>query len=292
MIERKSKHSKIKNTGLIFEFLVRQVTSDLLTNDKNNHAVKIIKEFFNNKKELGKEIQLYNTLMNEKFKSDKKADFLIAETIRTYRQFVNQKELKKEKYNLIKEIKQYYNLQRFLSSKVDNYKLFASVYKLFENSKDMSPGEKTEVYFTILEHVTSNPKLSTDISLSNISKYKNTLSEDKDLRILSYRYLLEKFNNKYSTLDGNQRTLLKAYINNISNTNSLKEYINERLPFIKKELIKYKNEVKGEVAKIKLKEAINSINKFCNVDSKSKIVDDAVVIQLMRYYELIKELKK
>ena len=232
MIERKSKHSKIKNTGLVFEFLVRQVTSDLLINNKHNHAVRIIKEFFNNKTELGKEIQLYNTLIAEKFKSDKKADFLITETINTYRKFINQRLLKREKYNLIKEIKQYYDLQKFLSSKVDNYKLFASVYKLFENSKGMSPSEKTEIYFTILEHVTSNPKISKDISLSNIAKYKDTLSEDEDLRILSYRYLLEKFNKKYSVLDNNQRTLLKAYINNISNTNSLKEYINKKLPLI------------------------------------------------------------
>jgi len=292
MIERKSKHSKIKNTGLVFEFLVRQVTSDLLINNKHNHAVRIIKEFFNNKTELGKEIQLYNTLIAEKFKSDKKADFLITETINTYRKFINQRLLKREKYNLIKEIKQYYDLQKFLSSKVDNYKLFASVYKLFENSKGMSPSEKTEIYFTILEHVTSNPKISKDISLSNIAKYKDTLSEDEDLRILSYRYLLEKFNKKYSVLDNNQRTLLKAYINNISNTNSLKEYINKKLPLIKKELIKNKGKIREKVVKIKLKEAINSINKFCKVGSKSKTVEDDVVVQMMRYYELIKELKK
>ena len=117
------------------------------------------------------------------------------------------------------------------------------------------------------------------------------LKEDEDLRILTYKVILEKFNSKYSTLSKNQRSLLRNYINNISNTNSLKEYMESKVVVIKEELKKLTPGIKNKVVKIKLKEAINSINKFCSVGN-GKVVKDSSVVQMMRYFELIKELKK
>ena len=82
-----------------------------------------------------------------------------------------------------------------------------------------------------------------------------------------------------------------TYINNISNTNSLKEYIEKQVPIIRKELKQYKKKVDDKITKIKLNEAINSIDKFC-IAKHTKVAKDSTVIQMMRYYELIKELKK
>jgi len=285
MQDAKIKHSKIRNTGLLFEFLLRQVTADVLNKDNDSIALKIVKEKFNENTELGKELALYNTLINKKYNSDKKADYFITEVIKVRHSF-NNSALKREKYNLIKQIKENYNLQKFLSSKVPNYKLYASIYKLFEFNNSLSPDEKTESYFNLVENITTiNKKLNLSDSINA------KLPDDEDLRIITYRTLLEKFNQKYSHLNSHQKNLLRAYINNVSNTNSLKEYINKHLPMIKKEIRSHIKNIDEKIVKIKLKEAINSINKFCSV-SKSKNVKDNVVVQTMRYMELLKELKK
>ena len=286
MQDAKIKHSKIRNTGLLFEFLLRQVTADVLNKDNDSIALKIVKEKFNENTELGKELALYNTLINKKYNSDKKADYFITEVIKVRHSF-NNPALKREKYNLIKQIKENYNLQKFLSSKVPNYKLYASIYKLFEFNNSLSPDEKTESYFNLVENITTIDK---KLNLSDSVDAK--LPDDEDLRIITYKTLLEKFNQKYSHLNSHQKNLLRAYINNVSNTNSLKEYINKHLPTIKKEIRSHIKNIDEKIVKIKLKEAINSINKFCKVDGKSKNIKDSVVIQTMRYMELLKELKK
>jgi len=287
--KNKTKHSKVKNTGLLFEFLLRQLTVDVLNGNKNSGALNLIKKRFNENTELGKELRLYNALLITNFKSDKKADFLIAETIGS-RKKLNNSLLKRERYNLIKEIKQKFNISNFLSSRVNDYKIYASIYKLFENNSSMNPEEKTEVYFNILENVTSNSKKESNIQFSSLIKNKDKIKED-DIRILSYKILLEKFNKKYSTLDKFQKSLLRAYINNVSNTNSLKEYIAEKIPYVEKEIKKYSRNIKDKVVKIKLKESINLLGELVSNKNK-KLVDDKIVVSFMRYYELLKELKK
>ena len=281
---RKLKHNKIRNTGLLYEFLIRQVTADALSKLDNIKGVNIIKQRFNERTELGKELALYSILVNKKFNSDKKADYFINEVV-SERKKLNSSILKREKYNFIKEVKNHYNLEKFMSSKIKNYKIYASIYKLFEYIESISPEEKTEAHFNLIEHVTTKEE---NIKLSETVK---GLPDDEDLRILTYKTLLEKFNQKYSNLNYPQKSLLRAYINNISNVNSLKEYIQKVTPAIKKELKQHSHKLQDKVVQIKLAESIKSIDKFCN-PGKSKIVKDSVVIQTMRYMELLKELKK
>jgi len=253
-------------------------------NKKNDSkAAHMIKQRFNERTELGKELALYNIIINKKFSSDKKADYFINEVINE-RKKLNSSTLKREKFNLIKEIKNIYDLPNFLSSKVKNYSAYASIYKLFEYN-NISPVEKTESHFNLVEHVTTRNKTNIESSLTAI------LPKDEDLRILTYKTLLERFNAKHSNLNYPQKSLLRAYINNVSNVNSLKEYIEKIIPAIKKELKQHSNKLQDKVVQIKLAEAINSIDKFCGV-GKSKLVKDNVVVQTMRYMELLKELKK
>ena len=281
---RKVKHNKIRNTGLLFEFLLRQITSDVLNKDQNSKAVEIVKQKFNENTELGKELALYNILITKKFQSDSKADYFINEVMKT-RGDLNNSTLRREKYNLIKEIQSHYNLQKFMSTKVPNYKTYASIYKLFEY-KSLSPDEKTESFFNIVEHVTTKEK---NVKLSEtVTK----LPDDEDLRILTYRTLLEKFNQKYTKLSGAQKNLLREYINNISNTNSLKDTLTQIVKELKQDLKTHSKNLKDKVVKIKMQEALNSIDKFCGVNDKSNAVKDEYVTQTMRYLELLKELKK
>ena len=278
----KFRHSKLRNAGLLFEFLLRQVTVDVLNKKKESPAIKIIKKQFNEHTEIGKELTLYNLIVSRKFKSDKKADFFLSEVLRQ-RQKLNNSVLRREKYNIIKSIKEHYDINKLFSSKVPNYKVYASVYKLFEGLNELSADEKTESYFIILENITTMNTKKTDIFIHEEMK-------DKDLRILSYKALLEKFNKKYSNLSDVQKNILKEYISNISNTNNFSSFVANQLPILKVKLNKKVNKIKDKVLKIKLKEAINCVDKFCLNESKQ--TDDNSVVQLLRYYELDKELNK
>ena len=197
------KHSKLKHTGLLFEFLLRQVTVDVLNKQKNSKALQIIKKRFNENTEVGKELALYTALMNRKFKSDKKADYFLSEVLRQ-RHSLNNSQLKREKYNIVKEISTIYNSKDLFSSKVNNYVVYASIYKLFEGINTISADEKTESYFNIVEQITTKTKVE------NKSFVPTEL--DKDVRVLSYRVLLEKFNKKYTNLSKQQKDILKLFM--------------------------------------------------------------------------------
>ena len=275
------KHSKLKNTGLLFEFLLRQVTVDVLNKQKNSKALKLIKKRFNEHTEVGKELALYTALMNRKFRSDKKADYFLSEVLRQ-RQSLNNSQLKREKYNIVKEISTIYNSKDLFSSKVNNYVVYASIYKLFEGINTISADEKTESYFNIVEQITTKTKVE------NKSFIPTEL--DNDVRVLSYRVLLEKFNKKYTNLSKEQKDILKEYINNISNTNKFHMIVEKKLTTLRETLSKKIPKVKDKVLEIKLNEAVNCMGKFCASDTK--VAEDKSVVQLLRYYELDKELNK
>ena len=278
----KFRHSKLRNAGLLFEFLLRQVTVDVLNKKKDSPAIKIIKKQFNEHTEIGKELALYNLIVTKKFKSDKKADYFLSEVIRQ-RGKLNNSVLRREKYNIIKSIKEHYDINKLFSSGVPNYKVYASTYKLFEGISELNADEKTESYFIILENVTTISDKKTDTFIHEEMK-------DKDLRILSYKALLEKFNKKYTNLSEAQKQVLKEYISNIANTNNFSSFVENQIPILKDKLNKKVNKIKDKVLKIKLQEAVNCVDKFCLNESKQ--TDDNSVVQLLRYYELDKELNK
>ena len=101
-----------------------------------------------------------------------------------------------------------------------------------------------------------------------------------------------KINQKYSKLNLSQKNLLREYINNVSNTNSLKETLSQIVSELKEDLKTHSKNLKDKVVRIKMNEALKSIDKFCGVSDKSNKVKDVYVVQTMRYLELLKELKK
>jgi len=277
------KHSKIRNTGILFELLTRQITVDVLNNNKNTQAADLLKEFFNKNTQLGKEYELYRALTTENYKSETKANHLVNAVV-IARKKLNESSLKREKYNLIKEIKKKYNVNDFFMARIPNYKVSASIFKLFNLTENSNPTDRTENKFTIIEHITRK-KLSAKIKKKTLSE--SFQKQEKDLRLLAYGILVEKFNKKYSSLSASQKKLLKEYINNISNTNSLKEFIEAETTKVKKQLKSHLPNVDDKVTKIKLNEAVNQADTLM----KGRIVEDKQVITLMRYYQLVKELK-
>lgn len=279
------KHSKIKNTGILFELLSRQITVDLMSGGEKSKAVEMLKEFFNEKTELGKENQLYQVLLKENYNSSRKAEKLVEVVIKS-REKLQNKKLRVEKYNLIKQIKENYNVEDFFRARIPNFKVYASIYKTFlaETTNLFNPADEVESNFCIVEHLTRNKVKKVTKESESISDYKK---EDKDIQVLSYQMMVENFNGKYKSLNAMQRNLLKEYINNISNTNSLREFVNGEVKKVKQILTKILPKVEDDITKIKLSEAIKQTGTL----SKGKIVKDKQVVSLMRYYELIKELR-
>jgi len=277
------KHSKYRNTGILFELLVRQTTADLLEN-KDSKAVKILKKYFTNT-DLGKEYNLYNTLVTSKKLTESKAEVLISTVVDQYKK-IDFETTNRLKYNLIKEIKRHYKLEEFFKAKVDNYKSYASIYTIFESqySKQSDTKQLVANKITLLEKISREYIKNKKVPASLVEEL---MKEDKEIRLMTYKILVEKFNDKYGTLSTKQKGLLKEYISSISDTTTLKESLNKRLSSIKKELISLSKSVESPVISIKLNEVIKLISPI-----KENIgVKDETITSILQYYDLIDELK-
>ena len=279
----KIKHSKYKNTGLLFELLVRQITADTL-NGGESHSLNILKKSFANT-ELGKEYKLYETLFKNKNISEGKAEITLNTILEATRK-LNRSALRREKYNLINEISKHYNINEFFRHQVPNYKGYAAFYKLIEiyNSDKLSETDAIiDNKITILESLTERPvspkKVKQDL-VEEFAKY------DKDLRVLTYKVMLEKFNGKYANLNKGQKRVLKEFMNSIDNTPRLKEIYNNKINEVKKVLKLQAKKVKDDATKIKLLEVVKLLKE---IDKNSRINNDDL-INLLQYYELTEEL--
>jgi hypothetical protein len=285
---KKIKHSKFKNTGFIFELLVRQITSEIMSANKSV-AEKILKEHFNSKKELSKELKLYQYLINEKYNSESKAEKFI-DTILEARKRLDETKLTREKYNLIKEIKDTYNLEEFIKSPISNYKTLASIYKIFEVASTNEQYDPTDIVssrFTITESIINSSIQNKDIKLKDLvmEEYKK---QDEDLRAVSYKLLVESFNNKYKNLTNDQKGLLREYINNINNTGKLNEYVSNEITKLINGLKEVGSKITDKVTQIKLAETISNVRKVKSV----KKIKEQHLSALMMTYELLSELKQ
>jgi hypothetical protein len=272
------KHSKYRNIGLIFELLMKKLTSDLMIG-VDSPSINIIKKFFTNT-ELSKELKLYEVFLKNKNISESKANTIVDLINKSYTK-LNHKKIKIEKYNLIKEIKKYYNLEEFFKPRVTNYKELASLYVLLEinQSKDfINPKETLKHQHTLFEYLIGN-KINSDKTSSITEEFK---SNDKDIRTISFYVLLEKFNQKYSNLHPQQK-----YIINVDNSENLKNIYNSKILEIKNDIKKQLKLVKDPHIKIKLKEIYPLIKE---INSKNLIKNNNLV-DILQYYSLINELK-
>lgn len=279
------KHNKIKNTGILFELLTRKLTSDIISGVENSVAQKLIERYFKNTTELGKEYVLYQALIKQRFDDKDKSNDFLSEVIDAHKK-LRTNEIKKSKYSLVKEIRENFELDDFFKPKIENYKLLASIYKIFQSkslNEDVSPTSIVTSKFTIIENImgqTTQEKPQEDELIAEYAK------EDEDLRLLTYKILVEKFNEKYSVLGSEQRNLIKEYINNISSVNSLTSYVQAELPIIQKQLNRRIKKIDDKVMKIKLGEVVNQLELL----KEMKTYDDNHVMAVLNSYELVKEI--
>jgi len=253
------KHSKYKNTGLIFELLV--------------------------KSSLVREFRLYEYILKNKGVSQMKGETILS-TITEISRKIDRAAIKKQKYELIAEIKNSYDLDEFFSMKVRDYKPLAALYCLMEaqNADLVDPQFIVNNKTTLLEHLT-NAKQSEenvkDALVEEFSKY------DKDLRLLTYKILLEKFNGAYDNFLPEQKSILREFINASESQVKLRTLINEELTKVSTAVNELKDKVSDDIAKIKLDEVSKSITPISN---KTKVGDNHI-INLLQYYELVNELR-
>lgn len=283
-MHKKAKHSKFKNAGILFELLTRQITADILAGRDESFTKNLMFKYFHESKELGKEVQLYNFILQQKSKDVSSAERLLGVVLQT-RSKLDERELNKQKYSIIKEIKEKYNIDDFLKNKIPNYKLYASIYKLFEDQ------DKSEVKFEVIELIESREYI-----VENLTKEKKSDQESMDVygsqtadvRLLAYKFLIENFNSKYNDLLPDQKKLLKEYITNVSNSSKFTKYVNEeykRISVVLKEQVK---NVTSEVVKIKINEVISQFS----TKSCAGIIKENQLTSLLNAYELVEEIKK
>jgi len=278
------KHSKYKNTGILFELLVRQITADTLSGAES-HSINILKKYFT-KTELGKEYKLYESFFRHINTSEAKADMVISTIIESSKQ-LNRSILRRQKYNLIKEIKNHYDLEEFFKTKLPNYKAQAALFTLLEvyTSENLSnPNQIIENKTVLLEYLVKSPIDKKEVKENILEEFKN---QDKDIRVLAYRVLLEKFNDKYDDLNPNQKLILKEFINSVDNAPKLREFYNTKITEIKNTLLTLNKKVTNKAIQIKVNEIVNILPNLGKID---KINDDHL-INLLQHYQLVEELE-
>ena len=286
---KKLRHSKFRNTGILFELLTRQVTADIIAGKDDSEAKDLLFKYFRENTELGKEWRFYNFLLTEKIKDETQAERFISVITEARRKMSNAK-LSREKYDLIKEIKELYPIDEFLKANIKNYRALASIYKLFEDaaSKD-EKFDVREIYQAktcIVEHIVDRQKKPLSEAEDLLKFYEE---QNEEIRLLSYRMLVEGMNKKYKDLDESQKLVLREYINNISNTNKLGQFIMERVQDIKQQLAEVVGKVSdSDVVRIKINEVVHQLDKI----KPTKVVKDSQVAVVLLGYELVKEVRK
>lgn len=281
----KIKHSKYRNTGLIFELLVKQIAADTLSK-KESPAIGIIKEYFANKSSLAKEHKLYSLVLKANGVSQKKAEAIVS-TVTEVSRKIDQSILKNQKYKLISEIKKHYNIDEFFGIQVRDYKPLAALYCLLEaqnNSELVDPQYLVDNKLTILEHLTAREQNEDSVKDTLIEEYSKY---DKDLKMLTFKILLEKFNDNYKDLLPEQKNILKEFITSVNSNTRLRNVVNEELTKLSSEVNKLSQKVKDEVVKIKLEEVAKAIVPL----KKTEKISDNHLVNLMQYYDLVNELK-
>ena len=279
------KHSKYKNTGLIYELLVKQIASDLVSR-KDSAAISIIRKYYSGDTALVQEYRLYKIIGEGTNLSTTKADSLVSETLKAARK-INLKELRELKYKLISEIKDAYGLEDFFSITVPNYRALAAFYCLLEadRSSDLiDPQSIVSNKITLLEHMTGKFQSKQAVEDNLIQEFA---AADKDVRLLTFKILLQKFNDRYANFLPEQKQVLRQVIS-IGSPKTLKEYINGEMSKISTILESFYKGIPKGIEKIKLNEAMKMLKPIAATEK----VTDEHLVRVLQFYDLIEELKK
>lgn len=277
---KKLKHSKYRNTAILFEILVRKLTSETLTSDKSL-AIDIIKKYFGKNTELAKEMRLYNAMLKEQFKSEAQALEYIRSLKEAYNK-LNKSTLKRQRYNLVKELSENFNIDQISKMRISNYKSLASAYIIFEYAESDNPKQILECKNHIISNIITEHKKADDVD----QVLETFAAQPREARLLATKIMIDKFNSKYSGLDENQKNLLQKYITHVNDTETLKEYIQETIPAIKTKLREQATKITDPATRVKVQRLSEML---CDVENIN-VVKESHILNLLRYFDLLREL--
>lgn len=274
---KKFKHSKIKNTAILFELLSKQVTADVLS-ETSNKSLPMIRKYFNSKTELGKELACYHIVTETIGKRESSANKILELAVQ-HRKRLDVKKLAREKYNLISELRTVYDIDMFFESRVSNYRLYAALYKMFEYDSSDNPTAHVESYETILEHMTSTPKAN----MISEGKKMYSESESPELQALTFKMIVEKFNKKYKNLSERQKKLINRFITENTSLEPFKNYFYGEVKSVRNDLYEIAKTVDDKSLRIKITESITLMNEMVT----SKYIKDEHLSAMLKYYQLV-----
>ncbi len=277
-----TKHSKKRNVGLMYEFLLRTISRALVENDskRSSAALKIIKKHFKPGTELYREFRLFNSLVKTTVSNDAVAVSIVNEAKLAARA-IDLSKLEKEKTIVIHEVNKAVADDSFYDQPINEYKTYATIGILFTAWRD--PGRydlsKISQYEEKLVEWLRSEKKNQDLM--------NEGAESPGVNRLVFKIMTKKLNEKYgSTLDDVQKALVREFA--LYSVTGVEGNVRNKLTEIRNDLIesiRYSNGL-PEHTDEKLTEAKKMIE-----SEVITMIDDETVSRYMSYAKLAHELK-
>jgi len=285
---KKNQHNKKRNTGLLYEFLTRHVSTCIVEdkNDEAKKAVSILKKYFSVGSFLHEELKLYKTLLNTQLKSKDYATKLLSEVYTKHSKSVNYGKIEEEKSKLIKEINYNFDSNKIYECKVPNYPVYASIYLLFANNRKgknklLESIDKLKLEDSIINFLSGGNKKEIFNEIKTNPTYSNAV----------YKVMMSKFNERYSKhLNEGQKKLVNKYVMSLVSEDS-----NEFSKVLKEEVNSVKNCLRtirdpGINKDADLSKKLNECYKRI-VSTNYDNLDDDKLVELLEYMSLIEEIK-
>jgi len=269
----KFRHNKKRNTAFIFEALIKEMVKATMNKDaeKKKMIAALIKESFDKKSALGKELELYRSLTDIKSMPVHVAEKIIYESKRNY-DFLNKQQIFDEQTTVIKKINKSLGKDVF-NNFVPQYKSLATIYQMF-NSSDLSPKKKVLLEESIINHLSSKTK-----------KIEEKVPGDK----LVFNSFIKTFNEQYSgKLREEQRNLLNKFITSFSDNGlELKIFLNEEIPRLRETVESYTKNISEEDLMLseKIQKTLNVLEGF-----RSQRVDTQLITSILKMQDLANEI--
>jgi hypothetical protein len=276
---KKLKHKKLRNTGLIYELLVRQTTSDVL-NGQTPKSLDIVKKFFKKGSLLSEELKLFNIILDSRTKNSQFTSEIL-EAVLKASQKLDRKALEKEKYFLIKEINSNLNKEHFFKTQVKDYVVYACISNLLEYNPEDNPTEYVLNKTALLEHISTNNGQN-----QLQQETTSTANIDPELKKLTFKLLIEKFNKRWGSLDTRQKSILRHFIFNAVDSEDSRKFIAEEVLYLKSHLGKQSKTTNDKVLQIKLNEVVRLLDEIPD----KNFISESTYSALLRSHQLIKEL--
>ena len=266
------KHNKKRNTALLYEYLIKELTKTIVESNENKKEsiVSIIKEFFAQDTELSKELSIYKSISECSNVSAAVAEKILLEAKRQF-DSLDKNKIFESQSRLIRIMNQAVSKDVY-SNFVPHYKDLATIYQMF--NAEAAPKQKVlleQKVLTLMAEDVEERKLS-------LPEYDN----------LVYKKFTEKFNQVYSdSLLNEQKELLSKYITSFDENNlEFKIYLNEEISRIKsilQDFEKTKEFIEDEPVQQKIGKVYEAIAKISEKRVDLSTIDSVLKLQDITY---------